>query len=231
MRFLEEQGIGFETPVARVPIVPAAVLFDLGVGDPAARPGPDQGYEACMAAGEDVREGNIGAGVGATVAKLHGEQGAVKGGLGTASRQEGDLIAGAMAAVNALGEIVDEDGTVVAGSRVPPESVPEESPPSVLGPMNTTLVVAATNARLSKDRAHLVALAAHDGISAAVRPAHTLWDGDTAFVLATGRLEAEQRALEAMVTAAVAEAIRRAVLAAEGIPGIPSVRELGASGA
>jgi L-aminopeptidase/D-esterase-like protein len=227
VRFLEERGVGFDAGVARVPIVPAAVLFDLGVGDAAARPGADQGYAACEAAGEPVPEGNVGAGTGATVAKIHGPNGAVKGGLGTASDQEGDVIVGALAAVNALGEIVEEDGALLAGSRVPADQAAE----SPLGPTNTTLVVFATNGRLSKERAHLLALAAHDGISAAVRPAHTVWDGDTAFVLATGQVEAEQRALEALASVTVARAIRRAVLAAESVPGAPSVRELEAGGA
>jgi L-aminopeptidase/D-esterase-like protein len=230
MRFLEERGVGFETPVARVPIVPAAVLFDLGVGDAGARPGPDQGYAACVAAGEEVQEGNVGAGTGATVAKINGPNGAVKGGLGTSFRQEGDVIVGALAAVNALGEILDEAGELLAGSRVGPEAGSAEggSGPA-FGSTNTTLVVAATNARLSKERAHLLSLAAHEGISVAIRPSHTMWDGDVAFVLATGAVEGEQRALEAMATDAVAEAIRRAVLAAESIAGIPAVRDRGSS--
>src|SRR5438034_630566 len=117
MRFLEERGIGFETLVARVPIVPAAVLFDLGVGNASARPGPEQGYAACAAASEEVAEGNVGAGTGATVAKLHGIERAVKGGLGTASRTEGELVVAAVAAVNAYGEIVDDQGETLVGAR------------------------------------------------------------------------------------------------------------------
>jgi len=226
MRFLEERGVGFDAGVARVPIVPAAVLFDLGVGDPTARPGADQGYEACEGAGEGVPEGNVGAGTGATVAKIRGPSGAVKGGLGTASLQEADLVVGALAAVNALGEIVNEDGTALASSR----AAADVAGAGPFGATNTTLVVVATNGALSKERAHLLSLAAHDGISSAVKPAHTMWDGDTAFALATGQVEADQRAVEAMAAAAVADAIRRAVLAAEGIPGIPSVRELASGG-
>lgn len=218
MRYLEERGMGFDAGVARVPIVPAAVLFDLGVGDPRARPGPDAGYAACAAAGEEVAEGNVGAGTGATVAKLHGPQHGVKGGLGTASRQEGELVVGALAAVNAMGEVLDEGGQVLAGARVA-----EGEPPEL--PMNTTLVVVATNARLSKDRARLLALAAHDGIAGAIAPAHTMWDGDTAFALATGEVEADQRATEAFAAEAVMEAIRRAVLLADSVPDFPSIRE------
>src|SRR5439155_10599310 len=117
MRYLEERGLGFDAVVARVPIVPAAVLFDLGVGDPNARPGPPEGEAACRAASEEVAEGNVGAGTGATVAKLAGPLRAVKGGLGTASRTEGELVVAAVAAVNAYGEIVDDQGETLVGAR------------------------------------------------------------------------------------------------------------------
>jgi L-aminopeptidase/D-esterase-like protein len=222
--YLEEAGVGFETEVARVPIVPAAVLFDLGVGDARARPGPASGRAACEAASDgDVAEGNVGAGTGATVAKLFGAEHAVKGGIGTASAEDGDLLVGALAAVNALGEIVDDDGELIAASRIPerPETIPGSRPAG-----NTTLVVVATNATLSRERAHLLAQAAHEGISAAVRPAHTIWDGDTVFTLATGRVEAEQRAVEALAVTATGDAIRRAVLTATGVPGFPQAREV-----
>ena len=258
MRFLEERDVGFDTRVARVPIVPAAVLFDLGVGDPVARPGPEEGYQACAGAGEEVAEGNAGAGTGATVAKLHGTHRGVKGGLGTASREQGGVIVGALAAVNALGEVLDEAGEVLAGARpgdgseevskevngdssvwptarpsvsegvseapgVPThEEVGEEGPSS---PMNTTLVVVATNAKLSRERASLLARASHDGIAGAIRPAHTMWDGDAVFTLATGEVEGDQRSLEELATGAVMEAIRRGVLLAESVPDFPSVRE------
>jgi L-aminopeptidase/D-esterase-like protein len=188
-----------------------------------------------------VAEGNVGAGTGATVAKLYGVEHAVKGGIGTSSAEDGDLVVGALAAVNALGEIVDENGAVIAGSRAPDREdrpgVPEQGvrgadlrreppgPPGQ-GPMNTTLVVVATNAALSRERAHLLAQAAHEGISSAIRPAHTIWDGDTVFTLATGRVDAEQRAVEALAVAATGDAIRRAVLAADGVPGFPQAREV-----
>jgi len=219
MRWLEERDIGYQTPAGRVPIVPAAVLFDLDVGDPGVRPGPAEGYAACEAAGTEVPEGNVGAGTGATVAKLHGPEGAVKGGLGSDSREDGEVIVGALAVVNALGEVLDENGDVLAGSRTGP---PREGGEAVVEPgTNTTLVVVATNARLSKERAHLLSLAAHEGLSNAIRPAHTLWDGDTAFALATGEVEADQRRLERLATEAVEDAIRRAVRRAEGVPGVP----------
>ena len=225
MRYLEERGIGFDARVARVPIVPAAVLLDLGVGDPASRPGPDAGYAACAAAGEQVAEGNVGVGAGATVAKLHGIEAAVKGGLGTASRSDADLVVGSMAAVNAFGEVIAEDGSVLAGARGGPWPGEEEG--GSLPGLNTTLLVVATTAKLSKERAHLLALAAHDALAEAIRPAHTMWDGDTAFALATGALDADQRTVESMAEESVKESIRRAVLLAESVPGFPSIQEGG----
>jgi len=290
MRFLEERGVGFDTGIARVPIVPAAVLFDLGIGDPKARPGPDAGYEACRSASDEVEEGNVGAGTGATVANLFGSHRALKGGLGTASTKDGDLIVGALAAVNAFGELIDDQGELMAGARPAPEGEDQPPPdpnagserqsstrasegqategstpdkkaeptrwppdsrsggwagagprsegrrPSGLAPnpeaaappstgTNTTLVVVATNARLSKERAHLLSLAGHDGIDSAIRPAHTMWDGDTVFALATGQVDSDQRMLEGLAVGVVAEAIRRAVLLARGIAGFPSARE------
>ncbi len=225
MRWLEERGIGFDADVARVPIVPAAVLFDLGVGDPKARPIPSAGYAACHAAAEDVPEGSVGAGTGATVAKVRGLSHAMKGGVGTASVEEGGLIVGALFAVNALGEIVDDGGEVLVGARggeetdAGAEPPPEPPPDPPVG--NTTIGVVATNAKLSKERAHLLALAAHDGLARAIRPSHTIWDGDTVFTLATGEVEASQARVEELAEQVVAEAIRRGVRSATGIPGIP----------
>jgi L-aminopeptidase/D-esterase-like protein len=228
MRWLEERGVGFDAVVARVPIVPAAALFDLGIGDPAARPGPHQGYAACEAAADEVPEGSVGAATGATVAKVHGPTRAVKGGLGTASAREGGITVGALAAVNAFGEIVGENDEVIAGARPAPPGQEELEPPTgdwAQPGTSTTLAVVATDATLSKDRAHLLARAAHDGIARAVRPAHTMVDGDAIFTLATGRTEAPQALLEGMAEAVLAEAIRRAVRLAEGFPGIPAATE------
>lgn len=221
MRYLEERGVGFDAQVARVPIVPAAVLFDLAVGDPHARPDAESGYRACLAAGTEVAEGSVGAGTGATVAKLRGLDGAMKGGVGTAALREGELVVGALVAVNALGEIVEDDGAPIAAARG--GSGEPEPPAPPFGPANTTLGVVATNARLTKERAHLLALAAHDGLERAIRPCHTIFDGDTVFTLATGEVEAEQRLVEELAERAVAEAVRRGVRLATGIPGIPGL--------
>jgi L-aminopeptidase/D-esterase-like protein len=208
VRWLEERGVGFDAGVARVPIVPAAVLFDLGVGDGSVRPGPDDGYAACQAAGDHTEEGQVGAGTGATVAKLQGPDRAVSGGIGSASASRDGITVGVLAAVNAYGEIVDDQGAVLAGP-LPGE---EEGEPQLPWPgTSTTLAVVATDARLTRERAHLLAIAAHDGIARAVRPAHTMWDGDTVFTLATGMGDAPQPVVEAMAEEALAGAIRRAV--------------------
>ncbi len=226
VRYLEERGVGFDVGVAHVPIVPAAVLFDLAVGDPTARPGPVHGYAACEAASVEVAEGTVGAGTGATVAKIHGPGRAVKGGIGTASLERDGVVVGALVAVNAVGEIVDDNDEVLAGAR-PGEDEPEGPGwPGVVAGTNTTIGVVATNAGLTKERAHLLALAGHDGIAAAVRPAHTVWDGDAVFVLGTGSVYTGQAVLEELAERAVAEAIRRAVRLAEGVPGAPSAGDL-----
>ena len=220
MRCLEARGVGFETPAGRVPIVPAAVLFDLTCGSATARPDADAGRRACEAARDGpLAEGNVGAGTGATVAKMGGPEGALKGGLGSSSEIEDDLIVGALAAVNAFGEIVGDGGEVIAGTRTPGDAGPPAAG-------NTTLVVVATNARLSKERANLLARAAHEGIARAVRPSHTMWDGDTAFALATGEVDADQRRVESLAERVVADAIRRGVLAAVSVPDFPAVRDV-----
>ncbi len=221
-RWLEERGIGFDTGVARVPVVPAAVLFDLGVGDSAARPDAAAGYAACEAARDGpLEEGCVGAGTGATFAKLPDPAAGWKGGIGTAGVIEGDLVVSALVAVNALGTVVEDDGTPLVENRNP------DAEPSAWPGANTTLGVVATNARLSKERAQLVAQAGSEGVSLAVSPAHTMWDGDTVFALATGEIEAAQPTLERMASRAVVEAIRRAVRSAVTLGGVPAVGESG----
>ncbi|HET7236514.1 MAG TPA: P1 family peptidase [Actinomycetota bacterium] len=218
VRWLDERGVGFDAGVARVPVVPAAVVFDLGVGDAGARPGEADGYAACEAAADGaVPEGSVGAGTGATFAKLPDPAAGWKGGVGSASVQEEGLIVGALAVVNALGTVLDEDGTPLAENRNP------EAEQRIWPGANTTLVAVATNATLSKDRAWLLAQAGNEGLSLAISPAHTMWDGDTVFALATGRVETSQPVVERLAVAAVAEAIRRAVRAAEPLGGVPSI--------
>jgi L-aminopeptidase/D-esterase-like protein len=220
-RWLEEHGRGFETGLVRVPIVAGAVLFDLGLGDPHARPDAASGYAACEAASDGpIAEGSVGAGTGATVAKLPDPRKGMKGGLGSASTRYGDVIVGAVAAVNALGRIVEADGSPLASNRGDADAEP------VMWPIqNTTLVCVATNARLSPQHALRLTYAAHDGLALAVRPAHTYWDGDVAFALATGEVEADWSRLPELAIDAVADAIRRGVRAATGAPGVPAVSD------
>jgi L-aminopeptidase/D-esterase-like protein len=223
MRWLAERDVGFDAGIARVPIVPAAVLFDLGVGDPTARPGAADGYAACDAAASTVVEGTVGAGTGATVAKLNGPEGAVKAGIGSASEREGALIVAALFAVNAVGDVLGEEGEPIAASRVQAPSAQQTWPPSP--GTNTVIGVVATNARLSKERAHLLAIAAHDAFASAVRPAHTLWDGDAVFTLATGEVQAAQDVVERLAEVVTARAIRRGVQTATALHGVPAIAD------
>ena len=240
MRYLEERGVGYDTGVARVPIVPAAVLFDLGIGnDPKVRPTAESGYRAASAASSGpVVEGNVGAGAGATVGKLAGRDRAMKGGIGSAAISLPDgLIVAALVAVNAAGDVIDPStGRVVAGVRTPDGRsladvrvllrsglVKPGSPGE-----NTAIGVVATNARLTKAQASKVAQMAHDGLARAVSPVHTPVDGDTIFALATGARTqpADVLTIGALAADAMAEAVVRAVRAATGIPGYPAARDL-----
>ncbi len=237
MRWLEERGHGFDTGVAKVPIVPAAVLFDLAIGNPQARPGPEAGYRACENASRDpVPEGNVGAGTGATVGKLLGPRYAMKGGLGSASVRIGrGVTVGALAAVNALGDVVEpQTGRILAGTRRPvvgnfldtAKAMRGDLGQTILGMMNTTLVVVATDARLNKAELTILAGMAHDGLARAVRPAHTMLDGDTVFALSTGDRKANLSAVGAAAADVVAEAIVRAVRTAERLHGVPAAADL-----
>ena len=235
MQWLEERNYGFDTGVARVPIVPAAVLFDLAIGNPNVRPGPEAGYAACEAASADpVPMGNVGAGTGATVGKLLGMRYAMKAGLGSASvRLANGIVVGALAAVNALGDVVDPaSGAILAGTRKPVvggfldtnAALRGHLGQTVLGLMggNTTLVVVATNAHLNKAELTTLASMAHDGLARAIRPVHTMLDGDTVFTLSTGDQQGNLTAIGAAAVDVVAEAIVQAVKHASPLHGIPA---------
>ncbi len=209
-RYLEERGIGTPIGPVLVPSVAAAVIFDLGTGDPTRRPGPDDGYEACVAATTEVEEGRVGVGTGATVAKLWGIERAVPGGVGTWSEAVDGLVVGALFVVNAVGEVIDADGEVLAGPVLAPGERREDLLPWT-GTGNTTNGVVATNARLTKAEARRLASVANDAVELAVRPAHTLYDGDTVFTLATGDVQASYHDVVGPATSVVAEAIRRGV--------------------
>lgn len=237
VRYLQEQGIGYDTGVARVPIVPAAILFDLAIGDPSAHPDADMGYAACRAADDGpVAEGNVGAGTGATVGKLLGMQRCMKSGLGSACIDlGGGLLVGALVVCNALGDVVDpRNGQIIAGARKPigkgfadTQEVMRSYVGKVLLSMaNTVIGVVATNAVLDAAQSNFVADMAHDGIARVVRPAHTLLDGDTLFVLATGEVKADVSLVGAFAAEMVAEAIVRGVHAARTAAGIPAAADL-----
>jgi L-aminopeptidase/D-esterase-like protein len=233
MRYLEEQKIGFETGVARVPIVPAAILFDLGLGRSDVRPDADMGYRACQFASREVPlEGNQGAGTGASVGKIFGMKQSMKAGVGTASMDAGGgVIVGALVAVNAFGDVIDpQSGQIVAGAlsaRLGPLKIGRAGQfADTLAVMktltgrtaldfamraNTIIGVVATNARLTKVEATKVAQMAQDGVACAVRPAHTMLDGDTIFALATGEKKADVSTVGAYAVEALAQAILRAV--------------------
>jgi L-aminopeptidase/D-esterase-like protein len=240
VRYLEERGVGFDVGVAKVPIVPAAILFDLGVGDPKVRPDAECGYLAAKAASADaVAEGNVGAGAGATVGKAGGPGRGMKAGVGSVSmKMPNGLVVAALVAVNAVGDVVDPDGgAVVAGMRTPDGKALAGTrallrsgalPLPRRSGENTTIAVVATNAALSKAQATKVAQMAHDGFARAIVPAHTPFDGDTIFALATGALagDADVSLIGALAAEAVADAILRAAREAAGIPGYPAARDL-----
>ncbi len=247
MQHLEEQGIGFNAGVARVPIVPAAILFDLGIGDPAVRPDAAMGYRATHNASEaPAAEGNVGAGAGCTIGKILGFNQAMKSGLGTASIEiGGGVIVGAIVAVNAFGDVVDpQTGQILAGARstkVGPVRLGAEGyfadtlevmktlvGRTALGfasRANTVIGVVATNAKLDKNETNKVAQMAHNGLARTIRPAHTMFDGDTIFALATGKKNADVSMVGAFAAEVMALAIVRAVRAAQPAGGLPACKE------
>lgn len=262
MRWLDERGIGFPigTPPAgsavagqasrpiTVPIVPAAILFDLWVGDPSIRPDAASGYAACDAAStRPVAEGNVGAGTGASVGKLFGIERAMKGGIGSASLQVDGITIAALVAVNAMGDVVDPaSGRLLAGARsvdgtrlsgtmplLREGELPERLRTQECPGASTTLAIVATDAVLTKAEAAKVAQMAHDGLARSIHPVHTMGDGDIVFALATGasRRTASPTLVGAFAAEVLAEAVVRAVLAAEGlkgagVPHLPSARDL-----
>jgi len=235
MRYLEERGYGFDTGVAKVPIVPAAVLFDLAIGDLAVRPDAEAGYNACLSAtGGPVEEGSVGAGTGATVGKIRGLPLAMKGGLGTASQTIADgVVVGAIVAVNSLGDVVDwRSGQILAGARS--EGVFLDSVAAIksgereIAPPfgNTTIGVVATNADLSKEETNKLAQLACDGYALSIRPA-SMFDGDVLFAVSTGDLKGDINAVGAAGAEVVADAIVRAIKAAVSLHGVVAYRDIG----
>ena len=235
MRWLEERGIGFDTGVARVPIVPAAILFDLRIGDPKRRPDAAMGYAAAEAAVESpIAEGNVGAGTGATVGKLFGIARAMKAGVGCWTEDlPGGVRAAALAVVNAFGDVRDPDsGRIVAGARAAADS-PKLADTALamrhgavregFADPNTVLVAVATNAALTRQEGGRLAVMASAGVARAISPAHTTFDGDIVFALSVGQAHADLNALGAAAAEAVARAIARSVTEARALGGVPAI--------
>lgn len=237
MEYLEEKGIGFDVGYTKVPIVVGAVLFDLNCGDYKIRPDKKMGYEACCnAQNNECIEGSVGAGTGATVGKIRGVEYAMKGGIGTAAFKTKDLIVGAVVAVNCFGDVVDsESGKIIAGAlwddkksfinteNVMIEGIIEKNNPFI---GNTTIGVVVTNATLTKSQATKVASMAHNGYARAIRPVHTLYDGDTIFALSTGSVEADVNTVGVLAARAVEEAVKNGVKKANSLGGYISYKDL-----
>lgn len=229
VRYLAEQGLGYITPVRPVPIVSAAVVFDLFLNNGEHPPGAEMGYAAAQDAKPiNDAQGNVGAGAGVTVGKWAGPESMMKGGFGLFSVRLGDLVVSAAVVVNAIGDVLSSDGSVLAGAhnaqggwlveQYPLRYAPFAPPPQM--GTNTTLAVVMTNARLTKVDAYRLAQRAHDGLAIAIRPAHMTHEGDTAFALATEQVEAPFEKVATAATEMVAEAIRNAVRHAHSLGSI-----------
>jgi len=236
MRYLEEQGFGYETSAGKVPIVPAAIIFDLNIGDSKIRPGANEGYQACLAATDiEVAEGCVGAGTGATVGKILGMERAIKSGLGTASQKvAGDIVVAALMVVNAVGDVIEPGtGKILAGPRKLDESgflstseLWKGELKEAVPPFNTVIGVVATDAKLSKVEASKLARVAQVGIARTIDPCHTMYDGDALFALSTGDKDADVNALGAAVAEAVTKAVVRAIGNAETLAGVPAAKDV-----
>ena len=235
MDYLEECGVGFDTGIARVPIVCSAVLFDLNIGNSRIRPDKAMGRSACVNVTPDPVEGNAGAGTGATVGKLLGPDFAMKGGLGICCLKAGDLLVGAVVAVNCLGDVIDpSSGKILAGAydRISGRFLDSVSllvsnagKGNCPFPSNTSIGCVITNAALTKAQANKVASMAHDGYARTVRPVHTMYDGDTIFAMASCEVESDVNAVGALASIAVEKAVIRGVKSAWTASGYPGLRE------
>lgn len=237
MRYLEERSVGFDVGVTKVPIVPGAILFDLGIGDFRTRPDAAMGYRACQAAvDEGIEEGSVGAGTGATVGKLFGVRHAMKGGVGIASLElSGGIRVWALAAVNAFGDVRDPStGAIIAGARDPVTGKPADTFLQMkqgrlrraFHTQSTTLAVIATNARLTKGEAILAARMGQGGLARTIFPVHTAFDGDVIFALATGEVEGDVNLVGQAGSEMVAAAVLRAIKTATSLGGVPAYRDL-----
>jgi L-aminopeptidase/D-esterase-like protein len=237
MAYLEEKGKGFDVIKTKVPIVPAAIIFDLGMGDFRVRPDHKMGYEACLNASKKVEEGSVGVGTGATVGKLFGIERAMKGGVGTSSiRGPNGLIVGALVVVNAFGDVLDPDSRqILAGARKSKKSfqlansshwIKKGITRKEFGTFNTTLGVIATNANLTKKEVHQVAQIAHSGLAKVISPFHTTFDGDLLFAVSLGKKKANVNTIGLLGEVALMESVKRAITKADGFGVIPAYKDL-----
>jgi L-aminopeptidase/D-esterase-like protein len=237
MRFLEERGAGFDTVAGVVPIVPAAIIYDLSIGDPRVRPTADHAYQACCAATDmQTAEGSVGAGAGASVGKCLGMEHATKGGIGMASvALGGDVVVAALIVVNAWGDVIDtRSGNTIAGPRALPEGgflrtadlLKERRVRRPFPTSNTVIGVVATNVRLRKSQTHRLAQMAQVGLARTIDPCGSMYDGDTLFVLSSGDKRCDMNVLGVGAVEAVTQAVRSAVLQATSVAGVPAVRDL-----
>lgn len=233
-RYLEERGVGFPTPGGLVPIVSAAVIYDLDIGDGAIRPGEEMGYAACEeASADEEREGSVGVGLGASVGNVYGRDRSTRGGFGIYRFHTDQFKIEVAAVVNSYGDVVDDAGRVLGGARNEDGGFAGAEKAicnaSGLAPgcmQNTTLVVVATNARLDCEQARRMAVQGHNGLARAIRPSHTRYDGDTVFVLATNEVDAAVDAVEVLAAMGAAEAVRSGVMRASAAGGIPCARDI-----
>jgi L-aminopeptidase/D-esterase-like protein len=236
--YLRERAYGYETAFARIPLVAGAVIYDLGLGSAEACPTADDAYRAAYAAGTEVEEGSVGVGTGATVGKILGHRGLMKGGVALSTVLVGEgITVTALSVVNAMGDVVDERGEILAGAREEGVFINSRrrllemrSAPVFSQVENTTLSVVMTDARLDKVQCAIVARMSHDGMARAINPVHTPVDGDCVFVLATGRRPSNVFQMGAAAAEAVAASIRKAVRVAAGCPGAPSLSDAAISG-
>ena len=237
MRYLEERGFGHQTSAGKVPIVPAAIIFDLNIGDSKTRPGANEGYQACLAATNGkLAEGCVGAGTGATVGKILGVERAVKSGLGTASQIiAGGVVVASLMVVNAVGDVIEPGtGKILAGPRKPDgrgflstSQLWKGGFHELVPSFNTVIGAVATDAKLSKTEANKLACVAQVGIARTIDPCHTMYDGDALFTLSLGEKEADLSALGAAAAEVVAEAIARAIQKAKALAGVPAAKDVG----
>lgn len=224
MQYLVDHQLGYQTPWTRVPIVPSAVIFDLNVGSNTVFPLPENAYAACESAGEEIVSGRAGAGTGATIGKWGGITNAMKGGFGAASITVNGTSVDAFAVVNAVGDVVDEKGNILAGARSGGKFLAEQhswrmqEERLILRNINTTLVVIATNAKLSKVDVFRVAQRGHSGMARSIVPCHTTFDGDVCFALSAGEAEASVDFVSELGAEAAARAVRNAVCASNNLP-------------